>query len=61
MNAAAVASAEAFMALFRLLPVDRPRLYQAVTTPVPLPPAAPSPDFRLPPNWGGGTLIDTLA
>ncbi len=58
---AAIAGASAYIALFKLLPVDRPRVYQSADKPVPLPPAAPVPNFRLPTNFGGGTLIDTLA
>lgn len=58
---AAVAGASAYIALFKLLPVDRSQAYAAVTRPVPLPPAAPGPNFHLPANFGGGTLIDTLA
>lgn len=53
--------AAAFIALFKLLPVDRGRAYEAATTPVPLPPVAPGRDFHPPANYGGGTLIDTLA
>jgi len=59
--AAAVAAAAAYIGLFKLLPVDRPRVYQSVVPPVPLPPPAPDPNFKLPSNFGGGTLIDTLA
>ncbi len=59
--AAALAAASAYIGLFKLLPADRPRVYEAVVPPVPLPPPAPGPDFRLPANFGGGTLIDTLA
>lgn len=58
---AAVAGATAYIALFKLLPVDRPRAYEAADAPVPLPPARPVPNFQLPRNFGGGTLIDTLA
>lgn len=58
---AAIAAASAFLALFKLLPVDRARVYQAATVPVPLPPSAPVPNFQLPANYGGGSLIDTLA
>lgn len=58
-----MAAAAAYVGLFKLLPVDRPRVYQSVVPPVPLPPPAPDPDpnFKLPPNFGGGTLIGTLA
>ncbi|HTP82473.1 MAG TPA: hypothetical protein VMQ11_06000 [Alphaproteobacteria bacterium] len=59
--AAAVAAASAYVGLFKLLPVDRAYQYAAEVKPVPQLPAYPGPDFRLPPNFGGGTLIDTLA
>jgi hypothetical protein len=59
--AAAIAAASAYIGLFRLLPADRPAVYRTVAPAVPLPPKAPGPDFQLPPNFGGGTLIDTLA
>ena len=59
--AAALATASAYIGLFKLLPVDRTRVYEAVIPAVPLPPTAPSPNFKLPANFGGGTLIDTLA
>jgi hypothetical protein len=58
---AAIAGASAYIALFKLLPVDRTQAYQAATRPVPLPPAAPTTNFRLPANFGGGSLVDTLA
>ncbi|MBV8535485.1 MAG: hypothetical protein JO128_07825 [Alphaproteobacteria bacterium] len=59
--AAAIAAASAYIGLFRLLPADRPAVYRALAPAVPLPPKAPDPNFRLPANFGGGTLIDTLA
>lgn len=58
---AAIAGAAAYIALFKLLPIDRQRAYQAADAPVPLPPAGPRPNFHPPRNFGGGTLIDTLA
>jgi hypothetical protein len=59
--AAAIAAASAYISLFRLLPADRPKVYQTLMPAVPLPPKAPDPNFRPPSNFGGGTLIDTLA
>lgn len=58
---AAVASAAAFAALFQILPADRTQAYASQTTPVPTLPPYPGPNFRLPTNYGGGTLIDCLA
>ena len=52
---AAAASAAAFANLFKILPVDPSQ------APVPSLPPDPGPNFRLPPNYGGGTLIDCLA
>ncbi len=58
---AQIAGAAAVVALFKLLPVDRSLLYPHAVKPVPLPPRAPDPNFQPPKNFGGGSLIDTLA
>jgi len=59
--AAELAGAAAVIALFKLLPVDRGLFYAQAVRPVPLPPSVPGPNFRPPQNFGGGTLVDTLA
>jgi hypothetical protein len=58
---AAVAAASAYIGLFKRLPIDRAYQYAAEVTPVPSLPPYPGPNFRLPSNYGGGTLIDMLA
>ena len=58
---AQIAGAAAVVALFKLLPVDRSLVYAKAVTPVPLPPDAPGPNFHPPKNFGGGSLVDTLA
>jgi hypothetical protein len=55
--AGAVAAASAYISLFKLLPV----IPASATTGIPLPPPSIPRDFQLPRNYGGGTLIDTLA